>query len=114
MLAEVPRPSASMVRFHALMKESDHITRSPGDSTCAGRDAPCRPGGLSPRQGTRAQGIRRWSLRRARDVGLAKTHLQHVITAVALNMVRLGAWWLGMPPAKTRGSPFATLRGAAA
>jgi len=47
-------------------------------------------------------------------MGLAKTHLQHLLTAVALNVVRLGEWWLGTPPAKTRRSPFAVLRGAAA
>jgi transposase len=65
-------------------------------------------------EGTHAQAIRRCGLRRSRYVGLAKTHLQHMITAVALNVVRLGAWWLGTPPAKTRCSPFATLRGAVA
>jgi transposase len=65
-------------------------------------------------EGTHAQGIRRCGLRHSRYMGLAKTHLQHVITAVALNVVRLGAWWLGAPLAKTRGSPFAALRRAAA
>ncbi len=45
---------------------------------------------------------------------MAKTHLQHMITAVALNVVRLGAWWLGMPQANTRCSPLAALQGAAA
>jgi hypothetical protein len=47
-------------------------------------------------------------------MGLAKTHLQHLITAVALNVVRLGEWWLGTPPAKTRCDAFAALRMAAA
>jgi len=46
--------------------------------------------------------------------GLAKTHLQHLLTAVALNVVRLGEWWLGTLPAKTRCSAFAALRMAAA
>jgi transposase len=65
-------------------------------------------------EGTHAQAIRRCGLRRARYIGLAKTHLQHLITAVALNVIRLGEWWLGTPPAKTRCSPFAALRGAVA
>jgi transposase len=65
-------------------------------------------------EGTHSQGIRRYGLRHARYIGLAKTHLQHLLTAVALNVVRLGEWWLGMPLAKTRCSPFATLRMAAA
>jgi transposase len=65
-------------------------------------------------EGTHAQAIRRCGLRQARYLGLAKTHLQHLLTALALNMVRLDAWWRGMPPAKTRCSPFAALRGAVA
>jgi transposase len=65
-------------------------------------------------EGTHAQGIRRCGLRRSRYLGLANTHLQHLLTAVALNVVRLGAWWLGMPPATTRCSPLAALLGAVA
>jgi len=57
-----------------------------------------------------AQGIRRCGLRQARDVGLAKTHFQHLATAAALNFVRLGEWLTGTPRAKTRGAPFATLK----
>jgi transposase len=65
-------------------------------------------------EGTHSQGVRRCGLRRARYLGLAKTHLQHLLTAVALNVVRLGEWWLGTPLAKTRCSPFAALRVATA
>jgi len=69
----------------------------------------------APRAGiesTHAQGIRRCGLRQARYVGLAKTHLQHLATAAALNFVRLGEWLAGTPRAKTRGSPFAALKAA--
>ena len=55
-------------------------------------------------EGTHAQGIRRCGLRQSRYIGLAKTHLQHLITAVALNVVRLNAWWRGTPLASTRGA----------
>jgi putative ABC transport system substrate-binding protein len=48
------------------------------------------------------------------DPGLAQTHLQYVLTAVALNGVHWGAWWLHAPTAKTRCSPFAALRVAVA
>jgi len=41
--------------------------------------------------------------------GLSKTHLQHVLTAVALNLVRLSAWLAGTPLAPTRQSTFAQL-----
>jgi transposase len=65
-------------------------------------------------EATHAQGIRRCGLRRSRDLGLAKIHRQHLCTAVVLNVVRLGEWWLGTPPAKTRCSPVTALRSAAA
>jgi transposase len=65
-------------------------------------------------EGTHAQAIRRCGLRRSRYIGLAKTRLQHLITAVALNMVRLDAWWRGTPLANTRCSPFAALQRAVA
>lgn len=61
-------------------------------------------------EGTHAQGIRRCGLRQARYIGLAKTHLQHIATAAALNLVRLGEWWAGTPHAKTRCSPLACLK----
>jgi hypothetical protein len=48
-------------------------------------------------------------LRRARYIGLAKTQLQHVVTAAAMNLVRLGAWLAGTPLARTRQSAFARL-----
>jgi transposase len=63
-------------------------------------------------EGTHAQGIRRCGLRQARYIGLAKTHLQHIATAAALNVVRLGEWLAGTPQAKTRCSPFAALKAA--
>ena len=63
-------------------------------------------------EGTHTQGIRRCGLRQARYIGLAKTHLQHIATAAALNVVRLGEWLVGTPQAKTRCSPFAALKAA--
>lgn len=60
-------------------------------------------------EGTLSQGIRAFSLRRARYIGLAKTHLQHLVTAVAMNLVRLTNWWTGRPKAPTRTSRFAAL-----
>jgi transposase len=61
-------------------------------------------------EGTHEQAIRRSGLRRARYIGMAKTHLQHLITAVALNVVRVGEWLAGTPLARTRLSPFAALK----
>lgn len=61
-------------------------------------------------EGTHAQGIRRCGLRQSRYIGLAKTHVQHLATAAALNLVRLGEWWAGTPQAQTRYSPFGRLK----
>ena len=61
-------------------------------------------------EGTRSQGIRAFELRQARYRGQAKTHLRHMITAVAMNIVRIMAWLQGRPHAPTRQSPFAALR----
>jgi transposase len=63
-------------------------------------------------ESTHAQGIRRCGLRQARYRGLARTHLQHLATAAALNVVRLGGWFAGTPRAKTHCSPFAALKAA--
>jgi len=71
----------------------------------------------APRAGiesTHAQAVRRCGLRCSRYLGLAKTHLQHVVTAVAVNLVRLGEWWAGRPKAPTRRSHFAALNPAVA
>ena len=64
-------------------------------------------------EGTLSQGIRAFGLRRARYVGLAKTHLQHLLTAVAINLVRLVAWLTDTPRSRTRRSRFAALAAAA-
>jgi transposase len=61
-------------------------------------------------EGTHAQAISRCGLRRSRYLGLAKTHLQHVITAAAINLVRVAEWFAGTPVARTRVSRFAALQ----
>ena len=52
-------------------------------------------------EGTISQAVRRSELRRARYVGQAKTRLQNVCTAVALNLVRLWNWLAETPLATT-------------
>src|SRR3712207_9445959 len=41
-------------------------------------------------EGTLSQGVRAFGLRRSRYRGLARTHLQHVATAAALNLDQIG------------------------
>jgi transposase len=60
-------------------------------------------------EGTVSQGLRVGGLRQSRYVGLAKTRLQHILIAVALNLLRLVAWYDARPLAKTRRSAFAAL-----
>jgi transposase len=60
-------------------------------------------------EGTLSRGIRRCRLRRTRYIGLARVRLAHALTAAALNFLRLGEWFAGVAPAKTRHSPFALL-----
>jgi transposase len=60
-------------------------------------------------EGTLAQGVRAFGLRRSRYRGLAKTRLQHVAIAAAINLERLAAWFRAVPRAATRTSRFAAL-----
>jgi transposase len=60
-------------------------------------------------EGTLSQGVRAFGLRHCRYVGLAKTRLQHLATAAAMNIDRLAAWLDGRPHSKTRTSRFAAL-----
>jgi transposase len=61
-------------------------------------------------EGTISQAVRGFGLRECRYIGLAKTHLQHVLTAAAINLARLDAWFTGQKRAQTRVSRFAALR----
>ena len=65
-------------------------------------------------EGTISQAVRVAGLRKARYRGMAKTQLQHYATAAAINVLRLEAWWLERPRAKTRQSPFLSLQQKAA
>jgi len=60
-------------------------------------------------EGTLSQGVRAFDLRKTRYIGLAKTHLQHCLSAVAINLVRIARWLEGIAPAQTRISAFAAL-----
>jgi len=60
-------------------------------------------------EGTLSQAIRGLALRQCRYVGQAKAHLQHVMTAAAMNIIRVVAWLKGEALAQTRLSHFANL-----
>jgi transposase len=52
-----------------------------------------------------SQGLRRFDLRRSRYLGLARTHLQQLLTATAMNVVRVIAWLWGEPLGERRRQP---------
>lgn len=65
-------------------------------------------------EGTLSQGIRAHGLRRARYMGLAKTHLQHLMTATAINVKRIFNGLCQVPHATTQVSQYARLMAQAA
>jgi transposase len=61
-------------------------------------------------EATISQGVRAFDLRRSRYSGLAKTHLQHIAIATAMNVSRLFEWWTKPERALRRPSAFAALK----
>jgi transposase len=90
---------------HQALTQARHHQQQPGWK----RDYNQRAGV----EGTISQAVRTFGLRRSRYIGLAKTHLQHVLTATAINLVRLDAWLTDTPHGKTRTTRFQALRTAA-
>ncbi len=60
-------------------------------------------------EGTISQGVRMSGVRRGRYVGEEKTHLQHLATAAAINLLRVSDWLDERPHAKTCQSRFERL-----
>ncbi len=61
-------------------------------------------------EGTIAQLVRGFDLRRSPYRGLAKTHLHNVVIATGTNITRLMTWLNGKPKATTRISPFGQIK----
>ncbi|GIM83041.1 IS1182 family transposase [Salinispora arenicola] len=60
-------------------------------------------------EGTISQAVRAFGLRRCRYNGLAKTRVQNILIATAVNLTRMDAWLAGKPLGRTRVSHLATL-----
>ncbi|MFJ7497656.1 transposase [Streptomyces sp. NPDC097727] len=60
-------------------------------------------------EGTAHQAVAISGMRRTRYRGLRQTRLAHVLTAAAVNLIRLEAWWNETPVARTRTSRLAAL-----
>ena len=76
------------------------------ESTAEGRRLYAQRQGI---ESTLSQAVRAFGLRQTRYRGLAKTGLQHMATAAAINLDRISAWFGGRPIAPTRRSRFAAL-----
>jgi transposase len=64
-------------------------------------------------EGTHTQGVRRCGLRQCRYIGARKGWMQHLFTGAALNFVRVAAWLMGEPRARTRECAFVRAMAAA-
>jgi transposase len=61
-------------------------------------------------EGTISQATRGFGLRRTRYTGQPKTHLQHLLTATAINIARADAWLTGHPLSGTHRGRFTRLQ----
>ena len=96
-------------RYLKLQPPAEHEALRAGRGRLAGKEGRrvhARRAGI---EGTVSQGVRAFGLRRSRYRGLAKTHLQHVATAAAVKLGRVGAWFDAVPRAATRVSRFTAL-----
>jgi IS5 family transposase len=64
-------------------------------------------------EATLSQNVRAHGLPRSRYRGLAKTHVQHVLTALACNIARVADWLDAEPRTRRRATRFRTLCSAA-
>lgn len=76
------------------------------EQTAAFKDQYAKRAGV---EGTISQSVRTCDVRRTRYIGQAKVHLQHLMTAAILNVMRILCWLAGEPKAKTPRSAFAKL-----
>ena len=104
------RPTAAACPARPLCTRGQAPGPAP-EAAAAGRarGAQGRPGRLATKEGRRryarragiegtiSQGVRAFGLRRSRYRGLARTHLQHVATAAAINLERLARLVPGGP-----------------
>jgi transposase len=104
-----PKCTKAKRRTIALHKEEYHLALQAArqrENTIEFKREYAKRAGI---EGTISQGVRAFGLRRAKYVGLAKTHLQQVLTATAMNFTRISNWLAEIPWEKTRSSAFEKL-----
>jgi hypothetical protein len=112
MMQKIPKPESTAEFQEPAVKRVKEgktvgaVGSGRADVTPLRQQYAARAGGES----THEQAIRRSGLRQYRYLGEAKTHLQHLVTAVAMNLIRIGEWLAGTPMAATRCSRVAALQ----
>ena len=106
---ELCTTSASGRRQLTVHPREIHQAQLAARTTQGTRDFQARYALRAGVEGTIRQGVAVTGMRHARYRGLAKTRLEHVNAATALNLIRLHAWWNGHPLDRTRTSHLARL-----
>jgi transposase len=101
--------SPRQARFFKLLPREQHDALQQARATHATEAGQKRYAQRAGIEGTISQSVRSFGARRTRYRGLPKTHLQQVMTAVAINIRRIIAWFDEVPKATTRTSHFAAL-----
>jgi transposase len=106
---ELCTTSASQRRQLTVHTRQVHQAQLAARAAAGARDFQARYALRAGVEGTIRQGVAITGMRRARYRGLDKTRLEHTYAAVALNLIRLDAWWNGHPLDRTRTSHLACL-----
>lgn len=104
--AQCTRGAVRTLTLHAQAEHIALLQRRQEQTTAAYKTRYDMRAGI---EGTVSVGVRSHGLRRARYRGQVKTHLQNLLTAVALNLSRLADWWTEQRPRSTRVTRFAAL-----
>jgi hypothetical protein len=100
----LPKKAAALARARfASNRSAEHSERSRADAKGWFAHCGCTLLGIKPHD------HRRFGLRRTRNRGLRRTHLQILATAAAVNAGRIAHWLNGFPTVATRRSRLAAL-----
>ena len=108
-LRELCTTSTSQRRQLTVHTRQIHQAQLAARAAAATKDFQARYALRAGAEGTIHQAVANTGMRHARYRGLDKTRMEHTYAAVALNLIRLGAWWNGHPLDRTRTSHLAGL-----
>jgi transposase len=80
-------------RHLKLLSQAEHLALQAARQRQTTQDFKERYAARAGIESTLSQAVRRCGYRATRYVGRAKTHLQHILTAAAINLIRLADWF---------------------